>query len=408
MNRHRCLLILLLVFTPLLAGCGGDKSALAVKEARVLLPLGKPQEALDKLSEATSAEGLYLKAVALYNLQLNDAGREQVQKAVNADPNNPKYRAFQLRNQILTDKGKGTAADDLLKIYADNKSSSAICLFAATAFGAKGNDRGAVEAFQTAVALSDEAPEFLPEMLIYALRIQLGQEAKTLLTKLEKLGPGDALLARQRIAVLILVNEHAAAIEAAAKLYDSENQSQDTAMLYARALTAAPATPERDKAVEAILKKFPHHDELLAMFTVYLAKSNRMYHAMNFINDAIIKQPKGKDTRALVNVAVDLPLEAGDADLAEKQLELHKSALVPPSLFGFYQARVYYLKQDYEKAVAEFVQVLEAGRENDPIKRAIALRAELWLRQVQFDQRVMERLRKATEDAKDSTGQEKK
>jgi len=392
LSRNRPIVVTALVF---LSGCGGgDQSAEAIRKARVALPLGKPQEAIDQLANATGAEALYLKAVALHNLQLVDASRDQLKKALELDRDNPKYRAFQLRNQLLEQQGQGKAADELLAIYEQHQSSSAIALFAASAYSAKGDAAKAVQAFQTSVALSEEAPEFLPEMLIYALRAQLGNDAKTVLAKLEKLGPTDPTVARQRVAVLVLVGDSEGAIRSAEALFQRERTSLDAALLYMRALTSAPATPSVEKSMNELLALFPQDDELVGMYAGYLARHERLTEAVDLVNTAIAKAPKGKDVRPLVNIAVDMPLEQGNADLAEAQIKRHQSQLTPPILLRYYQARLLYLREDHDAAAKMLVEVVKERDDPDPIKRAIVGRAMIWIQQVR---EMAERLRKSSE-----------
>ena len=72
-------------------GCNGSGPSKAIVDAGRFFQMGKNQEALDALKDEESAEGSYLKAVALTRLKLSDTAREQILKAIELDEENAKY-----------------------------------------------------------------------------------------------------------------------------------------------------------------------------------------------------------------------------------------------------------------------------------------------------------------------------
>lgn len=381
----------------LLAGCGGNKTNESVQQAKHLLAVGKPQEALDKLAEDYSAEALFVKSVALNRMDLKDAGAEQIQKAIALNPGEARYRAYQLRLQLQA--GNDQAADEILSIYDNHKSSAAIALAAAFAYAQKHKPEEASQTLKASIALSDASPEFLPDMLILALRAQMGPEAQTALAKIEKLGPGDPALARQRIATLMMVNEMDAAVRQARELYIKEDRTEQAARLYARALSSAPATAERDKALEEVLQRYPREDELVVMYVSYLAKSKRLTQAIEYLDKSIEKFPAGsKDL--LRNVAVNLPLEMEDADTAEEQLRKYRASIRQPLLLELYDGRILLLRKDYGKALATFAAVMEAGKNDEGGSRALVAEAYKWLRQADYEKRLSDAIQKQADEAK--------
>ena len=374
-----------------------------MQQALELLPIGKPQEALDILKNENSAEGHYLKALALYRLELRDAAKEQLDKAMAKAPNNLKYHGFMLRMSLMNENDGATSdklvqLDELLQMYEQNKSSGAIALFGATGFAKKGDVPSAMKAFRTSVALSDEIPEFLPEMLIFAMRGQMGPEALTVLEKLEKRNPNDPILARQRVGVLLMLKEYDDAIRNARDIYKREKESEDSAMLYGRALASAPGTAERDKALQGVIQRYPAQEQLLLLQATYLARSNRLDQAVKMLNKVIDGKP-GDEKYSLLHIAIDLPLEAGNAEIAEQQIDRYRSLIKPPLLMTYYEGRLQMVRKDYKAATATLTKVVEAGKDNTQGSLALAKEALIWLQQIQYNQQVSNAMQKAATEA---------
>jgi tetratricopeptide (TPR) repeat protein len=384
----------------LLAGCNGESAG--VKQARDLLPLGKAQEALDKLGSDKTPEAHYLRAVSLMRLNLRDAAADELQKALEQKPDDKKYLGFQLRLQLEANAATGGAeeVDRIIQLHEADKASPALALFATTAYARRGNAKSALEAFRTAVALSDAIPEMFPEMLAYSLHAKLPTEAKTILDKLDKLGPGDKLLAKQRVATLILLKQNEEAVRLAKSIY-AEEQSQDAALFYANALSRSDANADRDQILLQLRHRFAGNRDLLTLYCGYLVRSGRLDQAVIEIDGEISRTPDKSEKYALAQLAIGFPLEAGQPDIAEAQVKKYQTALGDPLLVEFYDGRIAHARRDYATATTKLGHVLQAGNA-DPRVAMLSQQAAMWLEIVQGDQRMSDHLKTAAEGAKKS------
>jgi hypothetical protein len=103
-----CCVVGLLVLTGFL-NFGGRSSDARVEKARKMLQINRPQAAIDALANEDSAEGHYLKAVALQSLGKLDAARDQMSEAISIAPHQPKYQGYQFVLQVAA--GKSEAVD---------------------------------------------------------------------------------------------------------------------------------------------------------------------------------------------------------------------------------------------------------------------------------------------------------
>ncbi|MBI5757777.1 MAG: hypothetical protein HZA46_04590, partial [Planctomycetales bacterium] len=278
--------------------------------------------------------------------------------------------------------------------------SPALALFATTAYARRGNAKSALEAFRTAVALSDAIPEMFPEMLAYSLHAKLPVEAKTILDKLDKLGPGDKLLAKQRVATLILLKQNEAAVRLAKSIY-AEEQSQDAALFYANALSRSDANADRDQILLQLRHRFAGNRDLLTLYCGYLVRSGRLDQAVIEIDGEISRTPDKAEKYALAQLAIGFPLEAGQPDIAETQVKKHQATLGDPLLVEFYDGRIAHARRDYATATTKLGHVLQVGND-DPRVAMLAQQAAMWLEIVQGDQRMADHLKTAAEEAKKS------
>jgi Flp pilus assembly protein TadD len=384
----------------LLAGCNGESTG--VKQARNLLPLGKPQEALDKLGSEKKPEAHYLRAVSLLRLNLREAATDELQKALELKPDDKKYIALQLRLQLEANAATGGAeeVDRIIQLHEADKASPALALFAATAYARRGNAKSALDAFRTAVALSDAIPEMFPDMLAYSLHAELPAEAKTILDKLDKLGPGDKLLAKQRVATLLLLKQHEEAVRLAKSIYADE-QTEDAALFYSRALSRSEANADRDQIMLQLRHRFSGNRDLLTMYCGYLVASTRLDSALTEIDGEFNRTRDKEDRYHLAQLAIGFPLESGQPDIAATQVKKYQAALGDPLLVEFYDGRIAHVRRDYATATSKLSHVLQAGNE-DPRLTMLARQAAMWLEIVQGDQRMAEHLKSAAEEAKKS------
>jgi predicted Zn-dependent protease len=396
----------LLIVLGLVAGCNSESEG--VKQAQKLLPLGKPQEALDKLGSDKTPEAHYLRALSLLRMDLRDAAAAELQKALEQKPDESKYVGLQLRLQMQEHASTGGAeeVDRIIQLHEANKTSPALALFAATAYARRGNARAAGDAFRTAVALSESVPELLPEMLSFALRAEMPAEAKSILDKLDKLGPGDKMLAKQKVATLLLLNENEEALRLARSIYSNEH-SEDTALLYARAIARSTANDDRDTTMQSLRNKFPGSRDLLTLHCGYLVRSQRLDKALFEIDVVLGRTISKVDKQALALLAVGFPLEMGNADVAEQQIKRYRAEIGDPLVIDFYEARVAHVRRDFDTAATRLAKLIQSTKD-DPQSIALAREAAMWLDIVHGDQRLANALKKATEETKTSTPQESK
>lgn len=391
-THHSSLTTLLLAFSVCIVGC--NREGTGVKQARDLLPLGKPQEALDKLGSDKTPEACYLRSVSLYRLNLREAAVEELHQALRQKPDDSKYLGFQLLLQSQGNEVTGGAeeVDRIIQLYEANKSSPALSLFATTAYARRGNAQAALEAFRTAVALSEAIPELMPEMLAFAVRAQLAAEAKTVLDKLDKLGAGDKPLAKQRVATLLLLKQTDDALRLAKPIY-VEEQTEDAALLYAQALAQSSANAERDQTMQSLRTRFLGSRDLLTLHCGYLVRSGRLDAALTELDGEISRTTAKADRQQLVLLAIGFPLEAGNADEAERQLVKYHVQLTDPSLIEFYEARIAHARRDFATAATRLSHVIQVTQDK-PEAAALTREAALWLEIVRSDQRIAEQLKK--------------
>src|SRR5579871_4412581 len=164
-------------------GCGESQNRPLLEAARRNLQINRTQQAIDLLAKDSSAEGHYLKGVALYRLNLRNPAEEEIQAALKLKPKVAKYRGFELLLE-LANKNR-TAIDQLIALYDENRSSGAISLFVTSAFTIKGDAQRSLEAFDASLALASDAPEFMFELLKHAVGTGRTIAATTLIDRLE-------------------------------------------------------------------------------------------------------------------------------------------------------------------------------------------------------------------------------
>lgn len=382
----------------LLAGCG-HKPSEGVVRAKVLLPTGRPQEAIDQLGSEDTPESHYLRYIALTLLELNDTASAELDKAVQQDPKNVNYRALQLSLKMQATKSDSDAAptiDEILKLYQANPSSSTVALCAMTAHARKKDAAAAMSAFRTSVALSDQVPELLPMLLNRALNAQMPLELQTLMEKLDKISPNDPLLAQQRIAVMLVINKADEAVRLAKEFYQKENSSEGSAVLYAKALSSMAAAPDRDRVMEEIVRRYPRNLNILNLYSTYLAKSGRLPQAVEFLDQTVSQMPPDSKNMTM-HLAIALPFTFKDAKLAEAELNRYRSFITEPLYVQYYEARLMHLHKDYAGAMAAYKKVVEAAKDNRLASQAFAYEALVQMRQAQIDQGTSDNLQRAAD-----------
>lgn len=417
----------------MLAGCRSKAPTAQVELARRHLQLNRSRLAVEALVKEDSAEGHYLKAVALQTLGEKKAARDQIAEALSIDSEDPKYRGYEALLDL--NAGKKEAAQNLIDLFDVRPSSPALAFFATRAYVAKGDIKGAVRSFKLGLTLIDEAPEFMYQALQHAVATEQTDIAKQLLGKLEQAAPKDADFLRDLLGVAVraklvapaqhlmqqitaltpdapdlpelqikmelLLDRPEAALEIAHKTLQTTPNDATIQMLLAETLLRAEPKPERERELATIAAKHPENPHFLRRHVLYLAKAKRLPEGLNLINQAIAKAKAPTVRATLLNMAIRIPLEEGNATLAEQQLNLHRASLSNPLVAEYFTGRILYLKRDYLGAV-EHLQKVISSPEVDESEAGQLLRAECasWQQQIISTQTNKERLRKAQEDFK--------
>lgn len=389
MLLHSGRLSLVLLGCLFVAGCGSSAASPKVREAQRLYQRFEVQEALDALAGEESPEGHYLKALGLHYRKSHDAAREELAHARKAQPKNLKYRGFELRMELP--EGKLETADELIRLYEANPSSPALGLFAFYAHGAKRvyalaqnqpdearkSSEAGLAAVRNSVALCAEIPELQRELFELAKQFQLTDEIDSLVKKLRVAAPDDA--------DLIMAASAAVAVEEARDYFRRHHESEDAAMVYATALARTTATPAYDQAFEGLARRFSKNTAIASLYAVYLAKSNRLAQAVTFLDQSIARQSDEKIQRHLMRIAVYLPLERGDADVAEENLRRHARAIADPLLVEYFEARILFLRKQHAAAVEKLRRIVDAQRDVVGSSRKLAAEALLWIDKILAD-----------------------
>jgi tetratricopeptide (TPR) repeat protein len=408
---------------------GRSGPAPEIAQARELLQLCKFRAASDLLGTQKSAEGLYLKAVALNGLNQSEAALDAIRKAQKLEPTDPRYEGFLLL--LRMGKREPGAAEELIDLFEQNRSYGSLALFAATAEIMKGDRAKSMATFDAAVALAGETPEFMFQTLDHAisvgrlkaadqllarlskvrpkdadairhllqlaLRARLGKSSEMLLAQLQELTPDDPELEKTRVQVLFYLGSPEA-LPAAEKLYRDRGETEESAMLYILPLSQAPFSPESDRQFRAMMRRFPRNMEIFARYMIYLTQADRLEEALDQINRALSSGGvQGMARTHLLELAIGLPLEKDRPDLLQRELERHQSEVTDPQLIGYLRGRLHVMRKEYEPALAEFKKVIEAEKANKGAPRSVAADSLIWVRKILVEQRVEEQLGKVAE-----------
>ncbi len=398
-------------FAFFLLGCGESGPSEQVIEARRRFQRREVQEALDALGSETSTEGRYLKAVALHYLEMPDAARDQIKLALEVDPDNVKYRGLELRLRLP--EGKLEVADELIRLHEQNPSSAAVALFAFWAHGAKRlsyeskkqtdqakrSGQAALSALKASIALSAETPELQREQLELARAFRLEEATQSLVKKLREAAPDDV--------ELLLASKTDAALADARKHYIEQNRSEKAAMVYANALATSNANALGDREFRDLVNRHALNTAIVSLYAVYLAKSNRLTESSDVLDAAIKKQTRKAGKLHLMRIAVYVPLERGDADLAEQQLTRYRAKIADPLLSSYFEGRILFLRKDYQGALDKLTRVVEAQKNVVGSSRKLATEALVWIKRVLADRAVANQLQKAADAVQGKRKKEK-
>lgn len=402
----------------LLAGCGSSGPSPAVVDARRLFQFGQYNEAIDALSDDDSAEAAYLKSVAMHRLKLPESAQPQIEAALEAEPDNPKYQAFHARLQLLA--GDTTVAPKLIELFEKNPTSAAVALVAFYGYqgtrmeqligkqgeaAAKSHELG-IEALKSAIILNSEIPEFQRELLALATKLKLGTEAQALADKLSEIAPDDPVIAKQRIAVLLQTGRMVTALEACEKLYKQQHQSEEVAMIYAIPLSTLPASADNDRKFREVVDRYPGNAEIVTKFAIFMTRTKRHDEAAKVLDRAIqrIKEPSVR--QKLMYVAIDLPLEVGKADDAERSLERYRDSIDDPLLVNYFEGRLLYIRNKPLEAIDKLKLVFQTQQKTPGSNLGLAKEALKWMKLIlttQLGNRNLEQVQQAIKELEAAT-----
>jgi hypothetical protein len=142
------------------------------------------------------------------------------------------------------------------------------------------------------------------------------------------------------------------------------------------------------------------HPDIVMNFALYLTRSQRLADGVVVLTSAIEQQTDAKRQQQLVDVAITLPLEAGDARLAEEQLQKYRSGIGDPVALDYFEGRLLFLKKDHAGALEKLRTVLEAHKDAVGPRRRYASEALLWTQIILRDKGLATKLEQAVEALK--------
>lgn len=404
----RVILLLLLAALP---GCGGERLSPAALAARNALRLARPQEALDKLSEAgdSTPPGHFLRACALEQLEQLDAAKAEIKLALDAAPKNPKYKGYSLRLKLF--EGDETAIEPLLDLYNQNSSSGAVSLYAIYAFQAKHVQQrsakklraarvqlsNAQAALTTALKLSGEIPEHHRELLGMAVWFEQPDDASKLVEALLRDDPQNAELLRDRVKVLLMAKRPGETISAATALYKQQDRTEVAAVEFANTLNRLPPSPVVMREYESLRETFPTNTAILMRHCWSLGKAGRSEEACEELAKAFHQQTDPRRRRTLAQSAVAIPLEAGDADTAAVQLKTYRKEISDDQMVAFFEGQIAAIRKDYEASVSKMQDVVNIYRSDSRASPELVRVALGHIQQVLTEQQLADQIRKAAE-----------
>ena len=425
------LLILLVAAT--CGGCNRHLPTAQVEIARKHLQLNRPQLAVEALAKEDSAEGHYLKAVALQSIGERAAAREQIDESLSISSEDVKYKGYQALLDLSANKPG--AAQRLIDLYDLHSSSPAIAFFATRAFVAQHNLKGALNSFKLGLTLVDEVPEFMFQALQHAVTTEQTAEARQLLKKLEAVAPNDAEFLRELLNVAVkaklvepaehlfqqvqkltpdapelpelqvkmelLLGRHETALAAARKALEKTPNQPGLELLLAESLLRGEAKPERERELAALSAKHPDNPDFIARHSNYLVKNKRLPEALQLLNRAIAQTKVTAAKASLLNLAIRTPIDANAPGLAEQQLAMHQAKFSNPAVADYFMGRILFLKHDYAGSLERFQKVVTSqGTSPSDAGRALAAECLVWQRRILANQAVDERLKAAQEELK--------
>lgn len=391
-----------------------------IATARAQLQLSRDDEALDTLSQTSDTDAppeyRYLKALTLHRLQRYEPANAEIRRAINAAPDDPKYKGLELKFRMLA--RERSAVDQLIELNRDYASTAAVALFAAYGFKAKamllqveGNPKSAEyhqkrkqQTLDTAITMSADIPELHPELLTFALREKMPNESLALIDGLLKLDPESIPLRSKKVSVLAALKKIDQAAALAESLYHETDRNLSGAEYFASVLAQTTESDDRDTLFEDMVSRFPRSTTVVSKFAVYLTRSGRLPAAQQQIADAIDRQTDAGEREALAFVSITLPLEVNAPSVAEEYLRKNRKHLRDELLIDFFEARIMYLRKEFGDAVRKMLHIVAESKKNKSGSRVFATEALTWVRRILAEKVMTEQLDRVLEATGKSNG----
>lgn len=404
------------VIVAFVAGCqNAEHFKSKVEAARQHLRLSDDQQALEVLS-VTSDSGAppefhYLKAITLDRLGRTEAATAEIRRATTIEPNNPKYKGFELKLRLFA--RDRASLDQLIELNDQFASVGPVALYATYAFQAKAvmldaenkpkaadfHSQRKQQTLGTALTLAQDMPEFHRELIVFAMQNQKLPEALALIDGLLDIAPKNVPARNQKIQVLLQLKEPDAAAKIAKQLYEESGKRTSGAEAYAVVLSATSQSTEHDEEFHKLRNEFPYNAAVMTRYATYLTRGGHMLKAFELIDQAIKEQPEKAARQQLAFVSVSLPLEIDAPEYAEERLRLCRAEISDPLLLEYFEARILYLKRQYHEAVQKMLNIVAAERKNPGSSTTLATEALTWVRRILADRLVGDQIKNVIDSA---------
>lgn len=382
-----------------------------VDTARRHLQLSEDQAALDVLSVTNDSKATpeyhYLKAVTLERLGRNEAATAEIARAIKTEPDNPKYKGFELKLKMFA--RDRASVDQLLQLNDQFASVGPVALYATFAFQAKailleGENKPKAADFhtqrkrqtlETALTLAKDMPEYHRDLIVFALQNQKLDEALKLINGILELDPKSITGRNQKIQTLMLLKQPDKAVSIAKQLYEEGGKRVAGAEAYATILSATSQTAEHDAAFSDLRQELPFNPTIITKYAGYLTRAGHLLKAFELLDKAVKEQPDKAVRQHLAFVSISLPLEIESAEFAEDRLRIYRSEINDPLLLDYFEARLMYLKKQHHEAVQKMLNIIAAERKSPGRSTVLASEALNWVRRILADRLVGDQIKNA-------------
>jgi Flp pilus assembly protein TadD len=389
-----------------------------VETTRVHLQLAENEKALDALSTADDLDAppeyRYLRSITLSRLGRQEAADSEIRRAIEAAPENPKYKALELKYRMFA--RERSAIDQLIELHRAYASVAEIAFFSIYGFQAKAillaseqkpaaadfHQRRKEESLATALTLADEMPELLPELLLFAIQEKKNLEALELIDKQYALRPDSLEIRGRKIATLMALQRPDDAALIAGEMFEESDKNVEAAVYYASTLAQTARSDEHDEALLNLVQTYPTSTDLVSRYAIYLTRTNRLTEARKQIERSMKRQMTADARQKLAFLAITLPLELNSPVVADEELAKYRTSLLDGLLVKYFEARILYLRSNYKEAAKLMIEIVQSSRTNDGRATPLSEDALVWVRQILQDSALNRHLSTAVKVAEDA------